>query len=277
MRVVPAEAADPRTFATVLAIDTSESMRGAPIQAAMAAAREFAAQRPAQQRLGVVFFNSRVTLALPPTTDAGKISQALSTPPPLATGTRIYDATALATRVLADARASARSVLLLSDGADLGSDLAPGAVVDAARLTKTRIFSVGLRSPQLRRLDAAQPGGRNGRPLRGGRRAPAGAAVRRTGPTLRARVPRQLPVARSARRLTSTFACGSPAWPAPRRPATGLPRSAPPPGPRTAQRASTFLGSNASLGLAVVLAALLFGFAAFLVRACKPPHRAARG
>src|SRR5262249_7411137 len=73
VRVVPAQAADPRTFATVLAIDTSESMRGAPIQAAMAAARAFAAQRPAQQRLGVVFFNRRVTLALAPTTDAGKI------------------------------------------------------------------------------------------------------------------------------------------------------------------------------------------------------------
>src|SRR5262245_64266968 len=42
MHAVPADAANTRTFATVLAIDTSLSMRGAPINGAMAAARGFA-------------------------------------------------------------------------------------------------------------------------------------------------------------------------------------------------------------------------------------------
>src|SRR6185436_5231270 len=70
----------------------------------------------------------------------------LASPPSLAKGTRIYDATALAIRVLAHTNASARSVVVLSDGADVGSSLAPAAVADAARHTKTRLFSVGLRS-----------------------------------------------------------------------------------------------------------------------------------
>jgi tight adherence protein B len=146
LQVVPADAAGARTFAAMLVIDTSQSMRGAPIHAAMAAARQFAARRPAQQRLGVVFFNRNPTLALAPTTDSAKISRVLASPPALAKGTRIYDATALATRVLADTKATARAVLVLSDGADAGSSVAPAAVADAARKTKTRVFSVGLRS-----------------------------------------------------------------------------------------------------------------------------------
>ena len=273
VRVVPADAADPRAFATVLAIDTSQSMRGAPIQAAMAAAREFAARRPAQQRLGVVFFNSRVTLELPPTTDAGKISKALSAPPPLGKGTRIYDATALATRVLADARASARSVLLLSDGADVGSTLAPSAVEDAARVTNTRIFSVGLRSRSYDGLTLRSLAGRTG-----GRYADAD--ERRLAPlfaTLGRRFGREYLVSyRSLAPLsthvdvralvagvagTASASYLSPAFRAAAGPSNGT--------------APTLLGSDASLGLAVVLAALLFGFAAFLVvRASRRPARA---
>ena len=101
LRIVPGDAAGAKTFGAVLVIDTSQSMRGAPIAAAMAAARRFAERRPAQQRLGVVFFNRDAAVALRPTTDAARIAAVLASPPPLAKGTRIYDATALAMRVLA--------------------------------------------------------------------------------------------------------------------------------------------------------------------------------
>ena len=268
VRVVPAQAADPRTFATVLAIDTSQSMRGAPIQAAMAAAREFAAQRPAQQRLGVVFFNRRVSLALAPTTDAGKISNVLSSAPSLATGTRIYDATALATRVLADAGASARSVVLLSDGTDTASHLKPGAAVDAARLTKTHIFSVGLSdstydSLTLRSL-ASATGGRyaeaDARQL-----APMFAALGRSLGreylvSYRSLAPASthVDVRVQVAGLAGTATAGymSPAL-----------RGA---GPANSAARSTFLGSDASLGLGAGLAALLFGCGVFLlVRATR--------
>jgi tight adherence protein B len=259
VQVVPAQAADPRTFATVLAIDTSESMRGAPIQAAMAAAREFAAQRPAQQRLGVVFFNRRVTLALAPTTDAGKISSVLESVPALATGTRIYDATALATHVLADAGASVRSVILLSDGADTASRLKSGAAVDAARRTTTHIFSVGLRDSSydgltLRSLASAT----------GGRYAEADA--RQLAPMFAA-------LGRSMGReyLVSYRSLAPPSTHVDVQvKVAGVPGTASagymsPAVPGTTAARSTFFGSEASLALAVGLAALLFGFGAFLV------------
>ena len=143
LHVVPASA---RTSAVIVAIDTSRSMRGAPIAAAMAAARRFAAGRPAGQRLGVVFFNRQAKLALKPTTDASRINQVLAAPPALATGTRIYDATAMAVRLLGQTQASLRSVVVLSDGADAGSRRTPAEVVEAARRTQTRVFGFGLRS-----------------------------------------------------------------------------------------------------------------------------------
>jgi tight adherence protein B len=146
LRVVPGDAAGAKTFGAMLVIDASRSMGGAPIEAAMAAARQFAAQRPARQRLGVVFFNREPTLALAPTTNAAKIADVLAAPPPLGKGTRIYDAAAVAMRALARARVSAGSLVVLSDGADVGSRLSPRAFAAAARKSKTRVFTVGLRS-----------------------------------------------------------------------------------------------------------------------------------
>jgi tight adherence protein B len=274
VRVVPAQAADTRTFATLLVIDTSQSMQGAPIQAAMAAAREFAARRPAQERLGVVFFNSQVTLVLPPTTDAGEISKALATTPPVAFGTRIYDAMALASRILADTRASVRSVLLLSDGTDVGSKLAPRAVVNAARVTNTRIFSVGLRDRSydgltLRSLASATDG--DYADADEAQLSPMFAALGerfdreylvsyRSLAPLSTQVKVRVRVAGVAGTASASYT--SPAFGANAGPASG---AAP----------TTFLGSNASLGVAVMLAAALFGFAAYLVvRASRRTARA---
>jgi tight adherence protein B len=247
----------------MLVIDTSQSMRGAPIEAAMAAARRFAEQRPAQQRLGVVFFNRQATVALRPTTDAQKIAAVLASPPTLAKGTRIYDSTALAMRVLRDANVSAGSVVLLSDGADVGSGLKRGAVTDAARHAKTRIFSVGLRSRSydgstLRDL-AASAGGRyaeaNEHQLAllfaglGRRFGREYVITYRSLASLSTQVRVQARVAGVPGAALATYA--APSLPAADN-ATSASRSA-------------FIGSNTSLVLAAALAALLIGLAAFLV------------
>jgi tight adherence protein B len=146
LRVVPGDTGAATTFGAMLVIDASRSMRGAPIGAAMDAARRFAAQRPPQQLLGVVFFNRTATVALAPTTDARKIAEVLAAPPPLGKGTRIYDAAAVAGRALGQAHVTAGSIVVLSDGADVGSVLSPAAMADRARQAKTRVFTVGLRS-----------------------------------------------------------------------------------------------------------------------------------
>jgi tight adherence protein B len=146
LKVTPGGAAGAQSFATMLVIDTSRSMRGAPILAAMAAAREFVAHRPAGQRVGVVFFNGTARLALAPTTDAARLAAVLAAPPPLDSGTHIYDAAMLALRELASSRISVGSLILLSDGADTGSSVPQAAVTSLARRDRTRVFAVGARS-----------------------------------------------------------------------------------------------------------------------------------
>ena len=144
--VVPAGVVGAEHFALVLAIDTSNSMRGEPMKRAMEAARAFAARRNPSQPLGVVFFGSTVRVALPLTIDAGRIDAVLNRMPAHSEGTKIYDAVRRSVDVLTAARALSGSVVVLSDGADVGSTISRD---DAARHAKdkhVRVFSVGLRS-----------------------------------------------------------------------------------------------------------------------------------
>jgi tight adherence protein B len=263
LRIVPGDAAGASTLGAMLVIDTSRSMRGAPIDAAMAAARQFAARRPARQRLGVVFFNRAATVALQPTTDAGKIADALASPPPLGKGTRIYDAAVLAVRALGHAGVSAGSLVVLSDGADVGSHLTPAAAADAARRAKTRVFTIGLRSRSYDgstlRILAASAGGRY-----------AEADERQLSPLFAAlgrRFGREYLITYRSLSALSTGVevnvrvAGIPgtaslSYRSPEFPVVEASKGASRPG---------FVGSNASLALAAALAALLVGIVAFFI------------
>ena len=269
LRVVPGDAAGAKTFAAMLVIDTSLSMRGAPLDAAMDAARRFAAQRPAQQRLGVIFFNRAATVALRPTTDAARIAQVLAAAPPLGKGTRIYDATALAVRTLARARVSVGSLVVLSDGADVGSRLSAAAVAHAARLSATRVFTVGLRSRSydgstLRSLATST----RGRYAEADERqlAPLFAALgRRFGREYlieyRSLAPLSTDIEVDARVAgipgTATFSYTSPAL----RVHEATPRAS----------HEGFVGSSASLAIVAALAAFLLGLVVFLI--ARPARR----
>ena len=161
----------------------------------MAAARQFAARRPAQQRLGVVFFNrpsshdcartrratrrrssgSRLTASLQGKRDLRRHG-ARHTPPrrPKALG---------ASRDRALGRRRRRK------------QLAPAAAADAARTTKTRVVrAFGLRSRSYDGFVRCADLARHGRP---GTRKPTSVhlatPVRRPGPPVRTRVPRQVP------------------------------------------------------------------------------------
>lgn len=150
-------------FGVVLAIDTSKSMVGAPIRDAMAAAREFASQRPPSQKLGIVAFNESASVLLRPTVDAAAIEAALGATPELAPGTHLYDGAAAAIRLLRGSGQDAGAIVVLSDGADEGSLTGPAAVAAAARSAHARIFTVGAGSvasgiPALKGLAAASSG-----------------------------------------------------------------------------------------------------------------------
>jgi tight adherence protein B len=142
--LVPASRASKKTFGVVLVLDTSYSMIGKPIAAAIQAAQAFAAQRNPNEQLGVIDFNREATVVLPLTTSATKIEAALAQKPVIGTGTHIYDALAQAERMLASARIGSGSIVLLSDGADTGSTKTLSQVAGAALVSNTKIYTVGL-------------------------------------------------------------------------------------------------------------------------------------
>lgn len=150
MTLTPAGQAGKGQFALVLALDASNSMRGRPIEAAMEAARSFAARRNPDQQLAVVTFNTRSVVLLPFTTDADRIAAALATPPPLENRTKMYDGVGAALDLVEEAGIGSASVVVLSDGADTGSRLDQKSAAAIARSAHVRLFTVGLRSPRFK-------------------------------------------------------------------------------------------------------------------------------
>ena len=143
LSVVPTGALAGR-FGVVLLLDTSESMTGKPIADAMQAARSFAAVRNANEPLAILSFDRETKTLRSLTIDRGEIDNALSRMPDLGSGTHIYDAVDTAVLTLTQARVSACTIVLLSDGADTGSKASAADVVARARAAHVRVYTVGL-------------------------------------------------------------------------------------------------------------------------------------
>ncbi|MGE5273342.1 MAG: type II secretion system F family protein [Verrucomicrobiota bacterium] len=148
LSITPASKTLDRTFGVVLAIDASNSMRGAAIENAMVAARAFEQSSASAQALGLVTFNGSVRLVARPTTDRSALAAALRTQPPLAEKTHLWDGVGRAVDLLRQAKITAGSVVVLTDGRDIGSRLSSAQVVSKARAAGVRVFAVGLKSPQ---------------------------------------------------------------------------------------------------------------------------------
>jgi tight adherence protein B len=159
---VPAGASTSK-LAAILAIDASNSMRGAPLRSAFRAGRTFAQRLGGTEPIGLIAFNSSAQLVTTPTRDTGLVARSLSRLPHTREGTHIFDALTQAIAALRAQKVAAGSIVLISDGADVGSRASMGQVLQQARLSHTRIFTVGLHSraydPRtLRRLAAATGG-----------------------------------------------------------------------------------------------------------------------
>jgi tight adherence protein B len=135
---------------TILAIDASNSMRGAPIAGALTAARAFAERRNIDQRIGVETFNSSTDVAVPLTVDQGAIEKAVSKTPTMRFQTHLYDAILQAVAQLRTAQITAPSIVVLSDGADVGSSVTLEQAIEGAKAAHARIFTVGLKSKTFR-------------------------------------------------------------------------------------------------------------------------------
>jgi tight adherence protein B len=144
-KVVPASQTSGKTFGVVLVGDSSYSMNGAPLAAALAAEQAFAAQRNAKEQLGVIAFNHKPTVVLPLTDSATAIHDALIKTPKVDTGTHIYDAVAKAEAMLRNANISSGSIIVLSDGANTGGTHTLSGVTKAARADHIQIYTIGLK------------------------------------------------------------------------------------------------------------------------------------
>jgi Flp pilus assembly protein TadB/uncharacterized protein YegL len=136
------------TSGVVLLIDASNSMKGAPIVGAMAAARAFLSKRAKDLPVAVVAFNPEQRELIGFTTDGKLLAQSVATTPPLGEGTEIYDTLIQAAEMTADEGLRRATVVLLSDGTDLGSESGRAEAITALDQASVRVISVGLSSPQ---------------------------------------------------------------------------------------------------------------------------------
>jgi tight adherence protein B len=150
LSVVPAKAVGQGHFGTILLIETSSSMTGSAINAALGAARSFAQQRDGRQPLGIVEFDSAARVVLPLSTDPSAIGRVLSAPPPLASGTHIFNAVSTGLQILARANVTGGAIILLSDGAITGrlseqaSKRVKARVISAALAQNVRVYAIGV-------------------------------------------------------------------------------------------------------------------------------------
>ena len=121
-------------------------MTGRPAAAALDAGRTFLAHRSPTEEIGIVAFNGEISVLSNLTKDGSELRRTLETQPPLAYGTRIHDTITRSLGLLRDAKLSSGSIVLLSDGADIGSLRTLEQAVAAAKKQQVRVFTVGLRS-----------------------------------------------------------------------------------------------------------------------------------
>jgi tight adherence protein B len=130
----------------VLAIDTSESMQGAPLASAIAAANAFLGAAGPDVSVGIVTFDSdtQVLHAIEESREeAGPKIDSL-----LASGeTSLYDGVIAAARAFSGA--GQRNILLLSDGGDTSSQATIDDALRAAKQAGAAIISVGLKSSEV--------------------------------------------------------------------------------------------------------------------------------
>ncbi|SDR87274.1 tight adherence protein B [Nocardioides scoriae] len=129
---------------TILAIDTSDSMRGARIEAARTAAETYLSTVPANVEVGVVSFDADVQVLVPPTIDRGRARAAVANLR-LTRSTALYDGVLGALEALGPDGddAGQRSVLVLSDGKDT-TDTSLSTVVKAVRDSGAQLDVVSL-------------------------------------------------------------------------------------------------------------------------------------
>ena len=147
-----------------LAVDRSESMRGAPLAHALAAAKSFVSATGANDHVGVVIFGrSALTLTHGETGSSDALSALSDVTVDTRSGTALYDAIVNAANQLGNDSRPGRAIVVITDGQDVSSLRSFAAAVKAAQSAHASVYTIGIGGPSftptdLRRI-AAETGG----------------------------------------------------------------------------------------------------------------------
>jgi len=131
-----------REIDVVLAVDTSDSVRGEPLAAAVAAARGFVDRLPLDVPIGVLTFSDLPRVVQPVTTDHAAVLLALDSLTETQRGTALFDGVALGATLFAGP--AQHNIILLTDGSDVDSRNDLEATVLTAQENHVTVFTVGL-------------------------------------------------------------------------------------------------------------------------------------
>lgn len=138
-----------RSKSVVVAVDRSQSMSGAALAEAVAAARGFVGAKPPRDRLAVVAFGSEAVLLSRFSTATIDADTALRTLGVDDTqGTALNDAVALAARELGRESMAGRVLVVLTDGTDVSSSVTAANALAAAKRAGISVYAIGIESVQ---------------------------------------------------------------------------------------------------------------------------------
>jgi tight adherence protein B len=141
----------------VIAIDRSRSMAGQRLTDAVAAARQFVADKSAADRIAVVVFGSKavqLTGFSSSTIDADDALRTMAVDSK--SGTSLYDGLALSTQLLAKQQGGARVVVLLTDGKDVSSKTPLREAIAGAKRSDVLVYPIGVGASTATRVPLAQ-------------------------------------------------------------------------------------------------------------------------
>jgi tight adherence protein B len=126
----------------ILAIDTSDSVRGEPLVAAIAAAKAFVNTLPPGVPVGVLTFSDTPRVLLKLEADRSRVSSVLDSITDTAEGTALYDGVGEAAALFEGS--GQHNIVLVTDGRDVGSARTLDEAIAAAQHAKAAVFTVGI-------------------------------------------------------------------------------------------------------------------------------------
>jgi len=132
----------------VLALDRSQSMRGKPLENALAAARQFVGTAGSSDHVGVVIFGRSAISVQGAGGNPGDAQTALSSVTvDTRSGTALYDAIVAAAKQLRQDQRPGRAIVVVTDGDDVSSLHSLNDAVDAARRVRASVYTIGIGGP----------------------------------------------------------------------------------------------------------------------------------